>query len=122
LLAAVISSMIAGKAWAQAPDSLAKRGELISKQHCSRCHVVDRKKRFGGISSTPSFSLLVNELDDWEDRFASFHNRLPHPSIVRFNGDTDDPVQPSPSTPIVLDHSDIDAVKAFAGTLAKKDR
>ena len=118
LLALLLCCMICHAARAQDADGLAQRGELISKQHCARCHVVDRRNRFGGISSTPSFSLMVNELDNWQDRFSSFHNRLPHPSIIRFKGDPD-PEEPSPTMPIVLDHSDIDAIRAFAATLAR---
>lgn len=106
---------------AQALSSLEQSGSDVAHNHCARCHVVDTKNLFGGISSTPSFPLLVNGLKDWEERFLSFHTRLPHPSIVRFKGDPVDANKPVLTVPVELIHSDIDALVAYARTLKKGD-
>jgi len=103
-------------------DELSKliaKGEAISKKDCSRCHVVDPADKFSGISSTPSFQLMVTALDDWEERFSSFHVRLPHPSIVRFKDEEPDPNIEDLRPPIILDYEDIDALVAYARTLLK---
>ncbi|MFK5980436.1 MAG: hypothetical protein QM488_16285 [Rhizobiaceae bacterium] len=100
-------------------QSKIERGKLISQTHCTRCHVVSDFNPHGGISSTPSFSVLVNYLDDWEDRFLSFYLRRPHPVIIRFQGDAIDASNPPPNVPVVLEHSDIEAITAFAKTLRK---
>lgn len=104
-------------AWSN--DKLSELGKGLSKTHCARCHVVDSGDLFSGISSTPSFSLLVNGLEDWEDRFLSFHTRLPHQSVVRFKGDAVDPNESFSTVPMVLEHTDIDAIAAYAKTLKK---
>lgn len=96
-----------------------KAGREAAQTHCARCHVIDHKDLFSGISSTPSFPLMVNGLADWEDRFLSFHTRLPHPSIVRFKGDPVDPEKPVLTAPVELEYSDIDALVAYARTLKK---
>lgn len=101
---------------AQAQD-LAERGRDLAAQHCSRCHVVDRKNRFSGISSTPSFPLLVTALADWELRFESFHTRLPHPSVIRFKVQVVDETKGRPTVPVVLEYSDIKALVEFARRL-----
>lgn len=100
-------------------DAVLKKGRSVAKHHCSRCHVVDDKDPFSGISSTPSFSLMVNALPDWEDRFSSFHNRLPHQSVIRFKGEPIDPEKPVLYAPMEIEYDDIDAIVAFVGTLKK---
>lgn len=107
--------------FAQETSDLIATGGEIAQNHCSRCHVVDEKNLFGGISSTPSFPLMVNELKDWEDRFSSFHTRLPHPSIVRFRGEPVDPDKPVLTVPVELEYTDIEALVAYARTLIKGD-
>lgn len=100
-------------------QSKIKQGKLVSQTHCTRCHVVGDFNPNGGISSTPSFSLLVNYIDDWKDRFLSFNLRRPHPAIIRFQGEKTDPNNPPPSIPIVLEYTDIEAITAFAETLQR---
>ena len=102
-----------------AADRLEELGRNLSRKHCARCHVIDEKNLFCGISSTPSFSLLVNGLDDWRERFLSFHTRLPHPSVLRFKGEPVDPAVPFATVPMVLEHSDIEALAAYAESLKK---
>ncbi len=106
--------------WAKSLNPLQQLGHDLSQQHCSRCHVVDTKNLFAGISSTPSFPLLVNELDDWEERFLSFHTRLPHPSFIRFKGEEVDPNKPVVFAPFELQYSDIDALVSYAKTLKRE--
>jgi len=104
---------------AQEPSTLADKGKMLAVDSCSRCHVVDPSKPFSGISSTPSFSLMVNNLEDWEERFQSFQNRLPHPSIVRFEDDKPDPTVEDLRPPVLLKYEDIDALVAYARSLIK---
>lgn len=104
---------------AQEPSELAQKGKIIADQNCSRCHVVNPAKKFSGISSTPSFQILVTALDDWENRFSSFPSRLPHQSIVRFEGEEPEPNTAELRPPVILKHEDIDALVAYARTLLK---
>ncbi len=82
--------------------------------------MVDTVNLFAGISSTPSFPLLVNELADWEERFLSFHTRRPHPSFIRFRGEEIDPNKPVVLAPFELEYSDIDALVSYAKTLKRE--
>ena len=106
---------------ATAQEDQARHGRKVALKACARCHVVDDGAPFTGISSTPSFSLMVNALKDWETRFLSFHTRLPHPSAIRFAGETEDPENPLRMAPVDLEYSDIEAIAAFARTLKKKN-
>lgn len=101
-----------------ADDALVQKGKEISVQHCARCHVVGDLNPHGGISSTPSFQLMVNELSDWEIRFETFHARHPHPAIIRFKG-YEYVGDPPTTVPITLELEDVDAILAFAKTLKK---
>ncbi|MFN0262809.1 hypothetical protein ACKTEK_02925 [Tepidamorphus sp. 3E244] len=98
-------------------DALAERGKVIAETHCSRCHVVGDFNKFGGVSSTPSFQLLVNHIDDWEERFLTFYTRRPHPSIVQIEDVERPEDSPYIVAPIVFDVNDVDAILAFARTL-----
>ncbi|NRG18464.1 hypothetical protein HPQ64_12260 [Rhizobiales bacterium] len=102
-----------------AQDRLAEKGRQISQAHCSRCHVVDPDNRMVGISSTPSFMILIKALDDWRERFATFHARLPHPAHVRFEGDAPRPIDlPATTEEVILKIEDIEAIVAYAEALA----
>ena len=103
--------------FSQERSELEQRGKVLAEKHCARCHVVDSDKPFTGISSTPSFKLLVNALNNWEDRFASFYARLPHQSIVRFENDEVDPDIQELRPPVILALEDVDALVEFARTL-----
>ncbi len=115
LAAALLVS--AGPAAAQ---SLAERGKAIAEQHCSRCHVVDPDRPFTGISSTPSFQLLVTALADWKERFETFYARRPHPSVIRMEGIAPPTEEPPTTTTVELKLSDVDAIVAFAVSLKEK--
>ncbi|WP_349360427.1 hypothetical protein [Stappia sp.] len=103
---------------ARADDDLAERGKALSRQHCARCHVVAPDDRMTGISSTPSFMILVEALDDWRERFATFHARLPHPAHLRFEGDAERPdTQPATIAEVILRYEDVEAIVAYAERL-----
>ena len=61
---------------------------------------------------------MVNELDDWRERFQTFHVRRPHPSVVRIKG-FDYPQDPPTTVLIFLTIDDIDPLVAYAETLKK---
>lgn len=102
---------------AAAQEDLIETGRRIAEEHCVRCHVVKDDNPFSGISSSPSFRLLVTALPDWNERFETFYARRPHPAIIRFRGVTppseDEP--PSPTVDLMLE--DVEAIVAFAVSL-----
>lgn len=100
-------------------DGNAKNGEAISRLHCARCHVVSEDNLFAGIGSTPSFMLMVNTLQDWEDRFTTFYTRRPHPVHVRIQ--SLDPLTslPSNAAPIDLNLDEVEDILAYARSLQK---
>lgn len=103
---------------AHADAALQSRGKALSQLHCARCHVVSPDDRMSGISSTPSFMIMVKALSDWRDRFETFYARRPHPAHIRL--DTDDarpPDQPATIEEVVLQADDIDAIVAYAQSL-----
>jgi Cytochrome c len=120
---AVLILIAAGTIPALAGDdpALVDRGREVSVQHCSRCHVIDEENRFKGISSTPSFPLLVNALADWEERFESFQTRLPHPSVIRFKGDPVDESQGVRMVPVEMEYADIKPLVAYARSLKRPE-
>jgi len=107
-----------GASIGHADDAEIAAGKKTASQHCTRCHVVGDINPKGGISSTPSFQLMVNELDDWRERFQTFHVRRPHPSVVRIEG-FDYPQDPPTTVLIFLTINDIDPLVAYAETLKK---
>lgn len=113
-------ALAAGLASPSHAQSLAERGRDISQAHCSRCHVIGDFNPFGGVSSTPSFQLIVNDLADWEDRFSTFYARRPHPSVVRIDGIPPPIDEPPMVFPIQFDLDDIEAILAFVRTLKEE--
>lgn len=100
-------------------ETLTAEGLELARVHCGRCHIVSEKDRFMGISSTPSFKIMIEVLKDWEDRFATFMARNPHPAHVRLN--TDDPRpenQPVAIKEILLSLDDIEAIMAYVDSMA----
>ncbi|TCD16556.1 hypothetical protein [Oricola cellulosilytica] len=118
---AAAASAYAGPARAQEAPTLVERGRSVARAHCSRCHIVDNENRFSGISSTPSFPFLVNQLRDWEERFGSFHERPPHPAIIRFAGQPSDESAGRPTVPVDIEFSDVAALVAYARSLLKAE-
>ena len=114
----LVSAALFLPAVAQADHALESRGKALSQLHCARCHVVSPDDRMSGISSTPSFMIMVKALSDWRDRFETFYARRPHPAHIRL--DTDDarpPDQPATIEEVVLQADDIDAIVAYAQSL-----
>jgi len=105
---------------AAAEEDLVEEGRNIAEQHCIRCHVVREDRPFTGISSTPSFRLLVTAFADWQHRFQTFYERLPHPSVVRFSGFTPLSQDEPPTQTVDLLLEDVEAIVAFAGSLHEK--
>lgn len=93
-------------------------GRRVAVEHCTRCHVVGRENPFGGISSTPSFQLLVERRPDYRDRFATFYARAPHPAFVtvREVGPARPDLPPN-AAPVTLTLADIDNIVAYVETL-----
>lgn len=100
-------------------DDAVEGGRAVAEQHCARCHVVGDFNPMGGIGSTPSFQLLANNFDDWEERFRTFHVRLPHQPLVRFEGipPPEPPVSPPNAAPFEIQFEDIERLIAFVKTL-----
>jgi hypothetical protein len=94
-------------------------GKSISENHCSRCHVVGKFNPNGGISSTPSFQLLVNALDDYKERFSTFYARPPHPAVIIIEGLKKRDRLPYNAKPVELTLKDVKNILMFAETLRK---
>ncbi len=95
-------------------------GKKTSQSHCTRCHVVGDFNPNGGISSTPSFQLLVNALKDYEERFATFYVRPPHPAVIKIKGIKKRDDLPYNAEPVELTLKDVANILNFAKTLKKK--
>ena len=104
---------------AAAESVLTQKGLALSQLHCARCHIVSDKDRFSGISSTPSFKIMIEVLEDWEDRFQTFMARNPHPAHIRL--ETDDPRPehlPVTTHEVILSLDDIEAIMAYVEDMA----
>ncbi|MBW4710054.1 cytochrome c [Roseobacter sp. YSTF-M11] len=98
------------------------KGEQLSLRMCGRCHVINEKNRMNGMGATPSFAVL-RTLSDWDDRFATFHLRNPHPSFTQIEDITDpfDPSLPSPIVPMEMTQADLEAIVAYVSGLPPAD-
>ncbi len=117
----IITGILAGL-WLAGPafaaGDAAKGGET-SKLHCTRCHVVGDFNRMGGIESTPSFQLLVNEFKNYQERFASFYLRRPHGLVIEIKDTPRLTNLPDNAHRITLTLEDVENISAFAETLKK---
>ncbi len=95
------------------------KGKKVAEQHCSRCHVIGDFNPYGGISSTPSFQLLVNALDDYQERFDTFYTRPPHPAVISIKGFAKRDKLPYNAAPVEISLEDARNISAFANTLKK---
>jgi len=100
----------------------AVKGEKLALVHCGRCHVVSDRNRFAGIGSTPSFAAMRGRTD-WQVRFRNFFAENPHPSFTQVAGVTPpfDPMKPPHLAPVEITLDDLDAIMAYAASLAPKD-
>jgi len=100
-----------------------KNGQKIAEKHCTRCHVVGDFNPGGGISSTPSFQLLVKRRPDYKERFLTFYARRPHPAFLSIKGiGRIRPDLPPNAMPVELTESDVLDVAAFIETLKPKKK
>jgi len=97
-------------------------GRQVSRTKCIRCHSVDDDTQLAGIGSTPSFAVL-RSLSNWQDRFATFYVRNPHPSFTiianltaPFPRD-----RPPPIAPITLTLDELENVLAYVGAMQAAD-
>lgn len=98
-------------------------GRKIAQKHCTRCHVVGDFNPGGGISSTPSFQLLVKRRPDYKERFRTFYARRPHPAFLSIKGiGRLRPDLPPNAMPVELLESDVLDVAAFIETLKPKKK
>ena len=97
-------------------DEEAKQGFELSRQFCSRCHVIGEYNRMGGIGNSPSFTWMVKN-DDRRERFLTFYARRPHPVFARVPGyalwSNADPYYP----PFEITLDEIDLIVSYVETL-----
>lgn len=107
--------------WAASGGGNGERGRKIAEEHCSRCHVVGDYNPNGGISSTPSFQLLVKRRPDYRERFETFFARRPHPAFISIKGAGRllEHLPPN-AAPIELPREAIADILAFVETLKPK--
>ena len=97
-------------------------GSELALRRCGRCHVIDKRNRFGGIGSTPSFGAMKN-LPRWRERFEAFWTLNPHPSFTQIEDVTEpfDPSRPPPIAPLELTLDEVEAIVAFVVQMERKD-
>lgn len=118
LAASALCAYLALPGTALAEGDMTQKGLNLSQQHCSRCHIV-AKDRFAGIASSPSFKIMIEVLEDWEDRFATFMARNPHPAHMRLEGDDERPDDlPSTIKEVILTHDEVEAILAYVDQMA----
>lgn len=94
-------------------------GLALAKTHCGRCHIVSEADRFAGISSTPSFKIMIEALPDWAERFDTFMARNPHPAHIRFEGDAERPENlPVAIKEVILTPDEVAAIRAYIDHMA----
>ncbi len=99
------------------------KGRTVAQKHCTRCHVVGKFNPGGGISSTPSFQLLVKRRPDYKERFETFHARRPHPAFLSIKGiGRLRPDLPPNAQPVELTEQDVLNISAFIETLKPKKK
>jgi mono/diheme cytochrome c family protein len=117
LMTAVFLITATGALMAQEKGDIGK-GRKIAQTHCSRCHVVGDFNPMGGISSTPSFQLLVKRRPDYRERFQTFFSRRPHPAFLSLKGvGRIRPDLPANAQPVELTEEDVKNMLAFIETL-----
>ena len=121
-LAQIILAFGAVSAQAAEKGNIGK-GQKIAEKHCTRCHVVGSYNPGGGISSTPSFQLLVKRRPDYKERFRTFYARRPHPAFLSIKGiGRIRPDLPPNAMPVDLTQEDVLDISAFIETLKPKKR
>lgn len=120
LLAIAISP--ASLAPARADEAAIERGDKISRQHCSRCHVIPGMRNMG-IGSTPSFKTMVkSKSKEWRDKFEAFFSLRPHPAFVTIQELRTERRGPPIAAPIIMSLRDLDDLMAYVDKLAEEHR
>ena len=103
-------------------DGDAARGARLSLKNCGRCHVVSDQNLMMGIGSTPSFALLRG-LEDWRERFETFHLRRPHPAFTQIVDVTEpfDPAHPPPIHPLFLTSEIMEDIYTYVSGIEPAD-
>ena len=94
----------------------AELGFELSRQLCSRCHVIGEYNRMGGIGNSPSFTWMVKS-SDWRERFLTFYSRRPHPVFTRVPGYALWSDAPPYYPPFEITLDEIDLIVAYVETL-----
>ncbi len=112
----------AAPAQAAAPEGDVRLGAELAEALCGRCHVTGPDSRLKGIGSTPSFRLM-RALPRWQERFEMFYVLKPHGAFTRVAEVTPpfDPMRPPPIAPVELTLDELEAITAFAASLAPAD-
>lgn len=97
-------------------------GRRVADIHCARCHRVHPEGTGIGIGSTPSFAAL-RALPDWDERFATFFVRNPHPAFLRIKDVSPefDISRPPPIVPVQITYDEVLAVQAYVAGLTPAD-
>lgn len=99
----------------------AAAGKKIAAKHCTRCHVVADINPGGGISSTPSFQMLVRRRPDYRERFQTFFARRPHPAFLWLeSAGRIRPDLPPNAKPVTLTEQNVADMLAYVETLKAK--
>lgn len=118
IVLSVAGVIVGGSPLAAQEKGSVKEGREIAAKHCTRCHVVGDINPTGGISSTPSFQLLVKRRPDYRNRFQTFFARRPHPAFLSLKGvGRIRPDLPPNAQPVELTEDDVQDVLAFIETL-----
>ena len=97
-------------------------GKVLSFSHCGRCHKINETNRMNDMGATPSFGML-RTLENWQDRFATFYVRNPHPSFTQVAEITlpFDAKRPPPIVPLEITEDELEAIIAYVATIPLAD-
>ena len=96
-------------------------GRELSRDHCRRCHKVDRADKYAGIDNAPSFHAM-RTFDDWYIRFSTFYAVSPHKALISVEGSGIEKNRALITiAPIDLQMDDINDIVAFVHSLTPLD-
>ena len=96
-------------------------GRELSRDHCRRCHKVDRADKYAGIDNAPSFHAM-RTFDDWHIRFSTFYAVSPHKALISVEGSGIEKNRALITiAPIDLQMDDINDIVAFVHSLTPLD-
>ena len=96
-------------------------GRELSRDHCRRCHKVDRADKYAGIDNAPSFHAM-RSFDDWYIRFSRFYAVSPHKALISVEGSGIEKNRALITiAPIDLQMDDINDIVAFVHSLTPLD-